>query len=314
MLNLLQPSGEASWRATGQHFVGPVLRWCGIDRAIAYTLIGRGWSVFAGPITLFLIARFMRPDQQGFYYTFGSILGLNIFFELGLTYVLLQFASHESAHREWTSAGTLTGSPHAKERLAALLKFAMRWYAVAGLLCIAVILPTGLLFFSRNSPKTTDFAWTAPWIWLTVSSALSLCVGPLFAILEGCGKVSRVASMRVQQSILANLGLWIALLCHGGLFASPIFQTINVIFALSWVAVHYRPFFLDLVSVQWEHIPLHWWKEVWPFQWRIAVSWLSGYFIFQLFNPVLFRTRGPVEAGRMGMSLYLCTALLNVAI
>jgi hypothetical protein len=57
-----------------------------------------------------------------------------------------------------------------------------------------------------------------------------------------------------------------------------------------------------------------WRREIWPFQWRIAISWLCGYFIFQLFNPVLFAYRGATEAGRMGMSLTVASALSSVAI
>jgi len=57
-----------------------------------------------------------------------------------------------------------------------------------------------------------------------------------------------------------------------------------------------------------------WRSEIWPFQWRIAISWLCGYFIFQLFNPVLFAFQGPVAAGRMGMSLNIATAIGSVAI
>jgi hypothetical protein len=44
------------------------------------------------------------------------------------------------------------------------------------------------------------------------------------------------------------------------------------------------------------------------------VSWFCGYFIFWLFNPVLFAYRGPVEAGQMGMSLSLANALLNISV
>jgi hypothetical protein len=44
------------------------------------------------------------------------------------------------------------------------------------------------------------------------------------------------------------------------------------------------------------------------------VSWLCGYFIFQLYNPVLFAFRGAVVAGQMGMSLSLANALQAVAV
>lgn len=44
-------------------------------------------------------------------------------------------------------------------------------------------------------------------------------------------------------------------------------------------------------------------QEIFPYQWKIALSWISGYFIFQLFNPVLFATEGAVVAGQIGMTL-----------
>ena len=50
-------------------------------------------------------------------------------------------------------------------------------------------------------------------------------------------------------------------------------------------------------------------KEIFPFQWKIALSWISGYFIFQMFNPVLFATDGAVVAGQMGITLTALNAI-----
>ncbi|NLI76246.1 MAG: hypothetical protein GX442_07380 [Candidatus Riflebacteria bacterium] len=58
---------------------------------------------------------------------------------------------------------------------------------------------------------------------------------------------------------------------------------------------------------------LSWRDELWPVQWRIAVSWVSGYFCFSLFTPVLFRFHGAAEAGRMGMTWSLINGLTSVA-
>jgi hypothetical protein len=260
-----------------------------------------------------LIARFLRPEEQGFYYTFGSVIGLNVFFELGLTYVLLQFASHEKAQLEWTTAGTLAGSEVSKVRLAALLKLALRWYGAAAALVLLLVLPAGWIFFSRNSSAAAAIAWRTPWAWLVSVSALNLLVAPLFAILEGCGKISQIASMRVGQSVLASFGLWLTLLCHGALLAGPVFQTINLLFGIAWIATGHGRLFREMLRTDVAPATVEWWSEVWPFQWRIALSWLSSYFIFQLFNPVLFASHGPVVAGQMGMSLNLCSALIGVS-
>ena len=53
--------------------------------------------------------------------------------------------------------------------------------------------------------------------------------------------------------------------------------------------------------------------EIFPMQWKIAISWVGGYFIFQLFNPVLFATEGPIVAGQMGMTLSILNAVLALS-
>lgn len=54
-------------------------------------------------------------------------------------------------------------------------------------------------------------------------------------------------------------------------------------------------------------------KEIFPFQWKIAISWLSSYFIFQLLNPVLFAYKGPVVAGQMGITLTIFGGLSAIS-
>lgn len=47
----------------------------GITRALVFSVLGRVWSMLAGPLTLVFIGRFLTGEEQGFYYTFWSILG-----------------------------------------------------------------------------------------------------------------------------------------------------------------------------------------------------------------------------------------------
>ena len=48
-------------------------------------------------------------------------------------------------------------------------------------------------------------------------------------------------------------------------------------------------------------------------QWRIALSWISGYFIFWLFTPVLFKYHGAVVAGQMGMTWSAISVVSTIA-
>jgi len=284
------------------------LRLVGIDRPVAYTLLARIWTVLTGPLTILFISRFLRRDEQGFYYTFGSILGLQIFFELGLGYVLLQCVSHEKASLEWTARGKLEGNAVAKQRLAGLLRMALKWYGVGAVLVVAALLPAGLQFFSRLGGQTAIVAWRVPWVWLAVATGLTFFVNPLFAFLEGGGLVAEVAFVRLVGAMLSTLSLWVALSKGWALFANPIVCTVGLIWCAGWLIWRRKSYFLDLLAKP-VGAAIHWRTDVWPFQWRIAVSWLSGYFIFQLFNPVLFAFHGPVVAGQMGMSLSIAAAL-----
>ncbi len=297
-------------------FFAPVLQLLqrfGVDRAVAYSLLSRVWFAVAGVLSLFLLTRFLSPDEQGFYYTFTSILGLQIFFELGLSYVVLQFASYEKAHLEWTPQGTLAGDVKAKGRLASLLRIGLRWYALAALLVVMIILPVGFWFFATHQPAGAPIFWKLPWIWVVLVSATSLLISPILAVLQGCGLVAEVALIRFYQTVAGSLLFWVTLLLHWRLAAAPVAITVAFFWSLFWLALQKRAFVADLLTFQSESVTVNWREEVWPLQWKIAVSWLSGYFIFQLFNPVLLAFSGAAEAGRMGLSVAAMSALVSVA-
>jgi hypothetical protein len=94
-----------------------VLKRCGIDRAVGYSLLSRGWGTCAGVCNLYFVSTFLRADEQGFFYTFGSIIALNFLIELGLSNVLMQCCSHEMADLWWTPKGTVEGHRRAKCRV-----------------------------------------------------------------------------------------------------------------------------------------------------------------------------------------------------
>jgi hypothetical protein len=290
-------------------FIERVLSGLGIDRAVGWTAAARVWSVLAGPISVVLIAMRLSMEEQGFYYTFASIVSFQVMFELGLGLVVLQFASHEKAFLEWQSDGTLGGSDVEKGRLAALFRKSLQWYAAATALTIASLLIGGMVFFAFK--PTTVHGWESPWIALAILAGGTLLLTPFLSMLEGCGLLADVARMRTWQAIASNLTAWTILITGGRLWASPAITGAALVVGGGWVLLTHRRFFSDLLRTPGSGIS--WREEVWPFQWRIAVSWISSYFMFHLFIPVLFNSSGPAAAGRMGMSLTLASAVYFVA-
>lgn len=291
-----------------------LLRFVGLDRAVAYTLVYRGWQLFANAAVLILIAKSLTKIEQGFYYLFFSILSLQVFFELGLTYVLMQFTSHESAKLVWTSRGTLEGNPTAEARLSLLLRFAAFWYGIVAVFMITVLLPAGLLLFGRSADASHAPFWRGSWARLVVATAGLLFVSLAMAVLEGSGRVAQVARVRAVQDVLAYCALGLALFSGAGLRAMPLLPITRVLVSFAWLGWSKHAFFLHLLRIDADRSLLNWWTEVWPMQWKIALSWMSGYFTFQLFTPVLFAFAGAAAAGQMGMSLGIAAAVTTLSI
>src|ERR1700722_5120239 len=82
-----------------------LVHFSGFDNAVAFGFLARVWSMGAGVVALLLIAAFFTPQIQGFYYTFTSLVALQVFAEMGLGQVIIQFAAHEWAHLKLEADG-----------------------------------------------------------------------------------------------------------------------------------------------------------------------------------------------------------------
>ena len=286
----------------------------GLDRAVVYALATRVWALLSSFVMLALIIRFLSSEEQGYYYTFSAILGAQILFELGLSMVVTQFASHAMAKLSWSANGVLDGDLTEKARMRSLVRLMVKWYATLGVIIIVVLGPAGWLFLSHANPATSVH-WQLAWSWLIVAAAANLLTLPMLALLEGCGCVAEIARLRFHQSIVGSLIAWTTLLLGGGLLAMSAWNTALAVVAYASLAKRRRHFFRDMLRGGQQAGPdIPWKTEIWPFQWRIGLSWTSGYFIFQLFVPMLFAARGAVEAGKMGLSLAIANALLGISI
>lgn len=285
----------------------------GLDKAVSVTLLARFWTMAGGLGTLYFVTRYLTPELQGYYYTFSSLIALQVFVELGLNYAIIQFASHEMAQLEWGSNGTLTGKRLAKRRLQSLMQFAFTWFGVAAFLVLVVLVPAGIFFFKTTAPANTQIQPEWAWILVVFFAAIVLLVNAALAILEGCNKVVEVAMIRFAQMLASTLVVWVALTSNLGLYALAVGSCATATVGAVALCCYYRHFFGDLWWFNTNSPGINWKEEIWPFQWRIAVSWASGYLIFQLFTPLLFATHGPVAAGQMGMSLQIISAMNSFA-
>lgn len=282
----------------------------GMDKSIAFTSSARIIQGFTGVGTVFFIATFLSEIEQGFYYAFGSILALQVFFEFGLTGIITQYFSHEAIHLKLNGNARYAGDVIHLSRLASLIRLFVKWYAILSIICLFLLTAAGFIYFNKyGSAQSETVNWEGPWILLCIATAIKLFQAPLSSGLQGLGYVKDISKIGFLQQILVPIVSWGGLALGLNLYVLGIGYILGVII---WFTYTYKHKLLKiLLNLYKENIieKVDYWKEIFPYQWKIALSWVSGYFIFQLFVPVLFATEGAAVAGQMGLTLQALSAV-----
>lgn len=285
----------------------------GIDGAILYTTSARIIQAGGGIVTAFLIAKFLSKEEQGFYFTFASVLAIQIFFELGLGGILTQFVAHEMAHIRIKN-NTFEGDKKHISRLASILHFSLKWYTVFAFLLLLTLTFGGGYFFYRNTVGIEHIQWKTPWLIVAFFAGGNLLLSPIMAILQGMHKVKEMARLALIQQITVMSISWLGLLLGAKLYVVAINTMVGFIVLVS---LYLGGGYAKILYTLWKQ-PLiekiSYWQEIFPLQWKIALSWASGYFIFQAFNPIVFAFYGPVVAGQVGMTLTILNAILSLVV
>lgn len=285
------------------------------DFDVLATLGLRLWSLLAGSITVIAVPLWLSRIEQGYYFTFASILALQVFFELGLNYVLVQFVGAQMAKLSWNEEGHLTGDETALSRLQSLVSTIVKVFAGLACLYFCLVGVGGALFFASSGTVPPPH-WQLSWWLVTACTAGNLFVSPLLAISEGAGKLGHIARIRTWQSIVGYTSAWTAMASGAGLLAIPFIAGANFVGSVIWLTTEGRFLkkIIDQTAPKSESEPvLRWRTEIFPFQWRIALSWASGYLIFQLFNPVIFKYHGAIEAGKVGLALAIFNSMITLS-
>ena len=282
----------------------------GMDKAIAYASGARIVQSAAGVVIVFLIASFLTAEEQGYYFTFNSVLSIQTFFELGFTTIITQFVAYEASQIKINIDNTLEGEHLYRSRLSSLLRFSLKWYSIASSLFLIIVITVGFLFFRGEEDGVS---WKVPWILICVSTSIKMIQSPISAILMGLGKVTEMNKVIFFQQFLCPLFTCIGLICHWKLYVIGLSSCLSVF--IWFYYVRKTSLFNLLVNVFRQDVDerVDYIKEIFPYQWRIAISSLSGYFIFHFLTPILFKYQGAIVAGQVGLSISMISAVQSLS-
>lgn len=286
----------------------------GLDKAIAYSSGSRVVAGVTGVVSVFFITTFLTGVEQGYYFTFGSILAMQFFLELGFSFVMTQFVAHEVSHLTLNDENKYIGDERCLSRLASLVHICFKWYLILSVVILAFLLVVGNFYFNKYGSNHSEVEWVVPWFLICLGTAIKTFQSPFSSIYMGLGKVKEMSKIGFYQQLIIPLATWIGLICGLKLYVVGIGYLLSVII---WQIYVIKVGLQDITYKLWQvklTEKISYIKEIFPYHWKIAVSSISGYFIFQLFNPVLFATEGPVVAGQMGLTLSALSSIQGFSI
>lgn len=284
-------------------------RW-GLDKAVLLAAASRSWQSVAGVVSLLCIVHFFTIRLQGYHYAFLSMISAQGLFELGIGIAILSFASHEWSALSFDSTGRAVGDATRLRRLAAIARFACRWYAwMAGLFLLG---GSAIGWFVIGRREAGTIQWLGPWMLVICSASANLFISGALAVIEGCNQIMPVARIRLVQSVLGNLVFWACAAAGFGLWSTGWLMLTMTATAASLVVGRYGRFVVQLY-VQEPDSDVSWRSGLFAMQWPLAIQAAAGFFMFSFFVPAVFRTSGAHEAGQLGMSLQVVLAILSVA-
>jgi O-antigen/teichoic acid export membrane protein len=285
------------------------------NKTAVFAALGRIAQAGGVLLSIPLIASKLSGEEQGYYYTFISLAALQVFLELGITGVIIQSIAHEVTHLKISVAPERPiwlGENIHKIRIAAFIRFSGYWFFFASFATLLGLSIGGYLFLKNtNNENHINNHWIMPWLSISFITSLSVLASGALAILEGIGGIRTASIIRLFATTVGLCGLIIGLLQNLGLWALCLNMGISLTINLLSLKYIYRPILASLKEVADKNY--RWKTEIWPLQWRIAISWMSGWFIFQSMTPAIFKNCGPEAAGKFGLALQIANGVQSIS-
>ena len=277
-----------------------LLKLIGIDKKVGTGLIARLIGMVSAPIGSFLTVWKLSVEQQGLYYLFGSLLALRILFELGAGTSVIQVAAYARLQSD-----DCERSPLDPAYVAIVNRWMLNvswWYGI-----VAGMAGAAFIVYQGHGNFETLAAWGA---FITVG-ALQFASEGRWGLANGAGFVVEANLLRIKNSIIQTLTLWVALLLGAGLFSFCVASIIG------YASQEYRfhrlhPWLYADPKSQSEGRLKHFRAELVVLIKKASQTYLTGYFVFQIQQPICFCILGAEESARLGFTQSIGTTFIGL--
>lgn len=254
-----------------------------------WALLTRAVQGLGALLALACVVRGYGVELQGLFFSFLSLAALIQLGDFGVGYASLQMAGHLRARGDVGAAAQLRRQ--ARRR-------GLMWIACTG----SAMAAAGAVWL----PASTTQPWLGPWCALAAAAAGMQWAQLELAWLEGACSVALAWRLRLVQEVLGACCFVGSLLAGWGLWSLALYFAARAAVPLLWWLVTREP----VSAVAQAPAGFSWAEQLWPFQWRIGLSALAGFLVFQAINPLLLLSQGASATARFGIALAVMNMLL----
>lgn len=281
-----------------------------ISNDLKFTAINQLWKIIAGPFVLILIPIYLTEEVQGFWFTFVSLAALSGLIDLGFSSIMLQFSAHEFANLSFDKNGNIIGKEENINKLASLFNFMLKWLLKVVIIVTPIVLILGYIVLSNKG--TNNVNWLFPWVIFGLSSILFFANNIILSFLEGCDSVAKAQKIRFFIGFTNTSIMLIGIIIKLNLFALSFSMLFSSLFGLVIILFKFQAIIFNFLKNSQKQY-YDWKKEISKLFKRYAISNLSNYLTFSLFTPIVFYFYSPIEAGKVGLSIAVWTALFSIS-
>lgn len=274
---------------------------------ILATFFNQAWRLISGPLMLLLIPLYLTEEQQGYWYLFGSVAALSAFADLGFSNIILQFSAHEYASLKIGNEGFLEGQIENIKKLGSFLRFVIGWLSAICSIVYPIIFVVGIFFLLRDKVLSI---YIIPWVIYSIGSLLNFFNNSVLSFIEGMDQISKIQKSRLIVAVINTVVVVSSLLLHINIYA----LAFGMILSASFMFITIFKTFGKILKQLWKEsagFSYPWRMEILPLFKKYVLSFASGYFLFQIYTPLMHYFHGPVYSGKIGISMSLVTSMFS---
>jgi hypothetical protein len=260
---------------------------------------------------------FLDSEQLGFFFLILAIWSSQMFFEAGAANLCVQKIARASVHFN----SCMTNIAYREYVLS--IKFYRVWFLLAA--SVAFFLLSAYLW--ANSGYIVSNQIILPLGVAIIATSLSVYLSGILSILDGHGSHSSASAVRAVRPLILLVSTIILYREGLGLNAVALSMLVSVFFSLTIsLFVLERVVRTDILKLQkigclvqpnmlafvkGDYIRTFW--SVFPFQWRLSLTWASAFVVYFAYVPVSFAVLGPSESSSIGLLIQVSLSLAAIS-